>query len=533
MGKSNTAQLALAKKHIGESCRGCCGMSSNCCCDFVYRAFKAGGNSSLFFAGRYVSYVPTAEPWLYANLADIPPYLAMPDDIITYDWNKNGTPDHIGLVDHRISDTEIHTLEANTTKAYVVAYRTRPITYVSGIFRPHFKATFDISKPLAIDGQFDYNSIAMLQKALGVKVDGILGKDTVKALQKRVGVAQDGSWKTKTSKAVQKMLGVKADGYFGEESVKALQKWCNANANMTPAPQPAPTPTPTPAPTPTPKPVADDKLTVDGYGGKKTVKALQKFLGIEVDGVIKGQSKSDAEYHESLVAVKYGKGGSITVKWLQRWLGMSDVDGYWGESTSKKLQKKLGVTQDGYFGTKSMKALQKYLNEHDKATYPPVKEKTLIDKMMDACEAQAKWMKNYIYKWLNRPTKANSKKHGTCVTFVAVVLQRIGVLKSGEAIWHNHGKVDGANDKMKVIYPKNQTLKSYKKKLKKGDIVMTGDKNSMEAGGNSHIFILSGKWDGDNPYIYDNNSATRVKNGKSAKHTFSGSNPIIAVVRLK
>ena len=272
------------------------------------------------------------------------------------------------------------------------------------------------------------------------------------------------------------------------------------------------------------------KLVVDGIGGKSTVSALQKFLGIAVDGFISGQSKNDKQYHASLSAVKYGSGGSITVKWLQKWLGIS-VDGYWGKSTSKALQKKLKVTVDGYFGPASMKALQKYLNEHTKATYP---EKTLIDKLLDACKTQANWMKNYTYQWQEKPTVAKSKTKGTCVTYVACVLQRIGILKSGEYIWHTaNGKVVGANSKMKVTYPSG-SLKSLKGKLKKGDIVIAGNKSSTGAGGTSHIFILTGKWsDAGNPYIWDNNSATRIRKGQSGKHTYSGSTKVIAVIRLK
>ena len=116
---------------------------------------------------------------------------------------------------------------------------------------------------------------------------------------------------------------------------------------------------------------------------------------------------------------------------------------------------------------------------------------------------------------------------------MACVLQRLKYLKSGEAIWHDHGKVDGANSKMSVSYP-NGTIRSNKSKLEKGDIIIVGDKSSMEAGGNSHICVLTGKWDeNDNPYVYDNNSATRVKKGKSPKHTLSGSMKMIARIRLK
>lgn len=102
-------------------------------------------------------------------------------------------------------------------------------------------------------------------------------------------------------------------------------------------------------------------ISVDGKGGAKTVKALQKYLGVKQDGVISGQLKDLRKYHPGLTAVKYGKGGSLTVKKMQQWLGIAQ-DGQWGRNTSIALQKKLGVTQDGIAGPSTFKALQKFLN---------------------------------------------------------------------------------------------------------------------------------------------------------------------------
>lgn len=109
-------------------------------------------------------------------------------------------------------------------------------------------------------------------------------------------------------------------------------------------------------------------LSVDGVGGEATVTKLQNFLGVKLDGVIT-IAKSSHKYCKALVAVEYGSGGSTTVKAMQKWLGINQ-DGDWGPATSKALQKKLGVTQDGYFGSNSMKALQRYLNANKKAVYP-------------------------------------------------------------------------------------------------------------------------------------------------------------------
>ena len=218
----------------GSRFRKFCGLPSGApwCNAFVCYIFDKCDLASLFYGGKKVTYCPTSIRWCQSNLAQIPPYLAMAGDVIYLDWELNGIPNHIALVRKREDDQKVKTIEGNTNGG-VVANRTRTAKYIQGIFRPHYKAEFDKNKPLEIDGQFGYNSIAMLQKALGIKQDGILGKKTVKAMQKKVGVTADGAWGIKTSKAVQKMLkkdgfySGKIDGCFYEGSVKALQKWIN------------------------------------------------------------------------------------------------------------------------------------------------------------------------------------------------------------------------------------------------------------------------------------------------------------------
>ena len=221
----------IAKKHIGEGgskARAYCGMSGGAWCNaYVCYIFGQGKVSKLYYGGKKVTYCPTSIKWCNANLAQIPPYLAMPMDVIYFDWNANNVPDHIGFVKAKKSTTEIFTHEGNTNGGRV-AEKTRPKKYILGIYRPHFTPKSVKKAKLVVDGDFGYNSIYMLQVALGIKADGVLGKATVKALQKKAGVAQDGAWGKKTSKAVQKMVGAVADGEFGKNSVKALQKWINS-----------------------------------------------------------------------------------------------------------------------------------------------------------------------------------------------------------------------------------------------------------------------------------------------------------------
>ena len=268
-------------------------------------------------------------------------------------------------------------------------------------------------------------------------------------------------------------------------------------------------------------PIYDDaKLAVDGVGGINTVRHLQKFLGVTMtDGIT---IRADLQkYVPALTAYEYGDSGSPTVKAMQRWLGLSNPDGLWGPNTSKALQRVVGVSQDGIFGTNSMKALQQYLNVHEKAVYPD----DLLYRELEACKAQAEWMKNSKYEYEKNPTIEKSKKKGTCVTYVACVLQRIGILASGQNLWHDeNNKVYGNNSKMTVTYT-TKTLSQLKGQLKAGDIIMDGS----GVGSGSHIFILTGNWSGNKPYIWDNWSGQQNKGA----YLYSRDRRVIAIVRLK
>ena len=249
------------------------------------------------------------------------------------------------------------------------------------------------------------------------------------------------------------------------------------------------------------------------------------------------------------VTVKYGsKGRNVKrVKHFLNWCIGTDFNihnGKCGAKTVKairRFQKRYKLEVDGVFGKqcrrKAKQIVDKYAKKYAPTPQPTkpsetVTEQSIVEKVIEACKVQADWMKNYTYKWQNRPTIAKSKKYGTCVTYVACVLQRLGVLKRGQYIWiDENGKVIGATSKMKVTYLKG-TLKSNRDKLKRGDIVIGGNGN-IHAGGGSHIFIMTGKWKGDDPYIFDQASADRVRKGKGPSHTWNGGFKTIARIRLK
>ena len=230
---SNTQLLKIAQKHLGQGgavFRKYCGLPSGAawCNAFVDYVANEGGVKSLYFNGAKETYCPHSIAWCRKNLAQVPLYLAMPMDIIYFDWDQNGNPNHIGFVRGKRDASSIYTIEGNTDGGKV-AQKTRTGKYVQAVYRPHFVPTVALKKQkLKIDGSFQYQSIYIMQTALNAKATGILDVGTVKALQKAAKCSVDGIWQKGTSKAVQKMIGAKQDGVFGAESVKALQRWCNA-----------------------------------------------------------------------------------------------------------------------------------------------------------------------------------------------------------------------------------------------------------------------------------------------------------------
>ena len=109
-----------------------------------------------------------------------------------------------------------------------------------------------------------------------------------------------------------------------------------------------------------------------------------------------------------------------------------------------------------------------------------------LQKWYDAMTTQFNWSKNQIYAWVEGPTVANSKKKGTCITFPAVSLQRIGMLPKGKYFYFHPQKkrisgtgaayVKKHTELYKVSYP-NKTLKQLRKegKIKKGDVIGYGN----------------------------------------------------------
>lgn len=113
------------------------------------------------------------------------------------------------------------------------------------------------------------------------------------------------------------------------------------------------------------KPIITNKIKVDGYWGKETTRALQKYLGTTEDGYLSGQYPNGVTRQISSATFN-NRRGSTTVKKLQKRIGVR-VDGYLGVQTIRALQKYLGTPIDGHISRPSLvvKKMQKQLNNNN------------------------------------------------------------------------------------------------------------------------------------------------------------------------
>lgn len=108
------------------------------------------------------------------------------------------------------------------------------------------------------------------------------------------------------------------------------------------------------------------KLEVDGKWGAKTTKALQKAFGTVQDGKVSNQRQ---EYRQDGCYTGWEwernpRGYSDLIKAIQKKVGVK-VDGWLGPKTIRAMQKHWGTVQDGKISAVSdlVKALQRWVNK--------------------------------------------------------------------------------------------------------------------------------------------------------------------------
>ena len=410
------------------------------------------------------------------------------------------------------------------------------------------------------------------------------GSPCVKNLQRWVSTTQDGIIGEQTVKAWQKKIGVSSDGIFGPNSMRAWQEYLNEHDKAV---------YPTPSVDYYKVIDVSDwqgqidwaKVKADGivgaiirYADGNTLDkrfaenmANAKAVGLHIGSYIFSRAKTKAEaeaeatrlfnackpyapdmplYIDLEVAslAKYanvvaqaflvkmkalgGRGGVYAnLNWWNNYLADTaknySSNPFWiaqyNSTMDYKPSDRMGMWQ--YTSSGSVNGISGKV-DMDKCYRAYWENPTIVEKELEACKVQADWMKNAKYEYEKNPTVPKSKVKGTCVTYESCVLQRIGLIPSGQSLWHDEsGKVYGANSNFTVIYPKNKTLSQLKSQLKAGDIVMDGS----GVGSGSHVFILTGKWNGNKPVIWDNWSGQKNKGA----YTYDRDRHVIAIVRPK
>lgn len=205
------------------------------CVVFIWWLFRELGSSSQFCDGRKMASVPATYNWFKQSgqLVSKPE----PGDIVFFDFNRNGTPDHIGIVCEVNPNGSVVTIEGNTssysqTNGGTVQKKTRTKAQIYALARPNYedRAKAEEEKKTAKYSKKDF--VKEVQKALGVTADGIFGPNTLAAT---VTVS---AYKNKTHpvvKALQKRLNHlnynagEEDGIAGAKFTAALKGYQKKN----------------------------------------------------------------------------------------------------------------------------------------------------------------------------------------------------------------------------------------------------------------------------------------------------------------
>lgn len=112
------------------------------CCVFIWWLFRQAEASKLFYGGGKTAYAPTLLTFhRKAGQAVVGDY--RPGDVIFFDFNGNGLPDHVGLCEswdgQNITTIDGNTGEGNEANGGAVMRRTRSGKTICGAYRPAYE----------------------------------------------------------------------------------------------------------------------------------------------------------------------------------------------------------------------------------------------------------------------------------------------------------------------------------------------------------------------------------------------------------
>jgi hypothetical protein len=175
-------------------------------------------------------------------------YVPRPGDIVFYDWNDKGTGDNIGTVEHvgiveKVEGIQITIIEGNHDgdDADAIDGVERRYIQVNGKFiRGYGVPKYDkestpkspIKKKIDEDGIWGVETTKKAQEIFGTVVDGKVSNQCKKYAATNPGLLSSTfDWKTlpigssSLIKAIQKKVGATKDGRIGPNTIKAMQRW--------------------------------------------------------------------------------------------------------------------------------------------------------------------------------------------------------------------------------------------------------------------------------------------------------------------
>lgn len=165
-----------------------------------------------------------------------------PGDIIFFIWKQGEpTPDHVGLVE-KVENGRVYTIEGNRSDKVQEFNYDLNNWEIYGYATPTYEENEEpvvpsnnepVTSKIAEDGLWGKDTTKKAQEVFGTPVDGIVSNQYAAYSNSNKGLlASTFDWKNNPSKngsvlikAIQQKIGVIADGFIGPATIKAMQKW--------------------------------------------------------------------------------------------------------------------------------------------------------------------------------------------------------------------------------------------------------------------------------------------------------------------
>lgn len=220
--------------YYGHEVRDGNGASYPWCVAFVWDIFRMAGASELFYDGKKTAWCDAVRDWARANGLTVNKTEGKHGDLVLFDWNHNGSSDHIGFIDSKNSNGTYQTVEGNTSAGNnanggEVQIRTRYQSEIMMIIRPQYEAEEGTPTPAPVKKEVTVSvELRMLRRGMSgndVRAAMLLMKDkgyyhwNIPATDKLFGAKME-----QGLKKMQAEHGLGVDGLLGRNSWTYLLK---------------------------------------------------------------------------------------------------------------------------------------------------------------------------------------------------------------------------------------------------------------------------------------------------------------------